>query len=437
MSWIDWIFNVLEALVSDLSIQKLVLVATIFLLATLAAFMARRSGVFYLALDGTILISACFAFLFAQLTTHWMGDKPGMLSVLVGILIGLAAGISYAVVVGWLIIYAGGNDIIVGLIANYAARQFSMVITVLAAGIVSTAAASTLPVLHLSFLDGIPVIGPMVGQSNVLSWLTLLLPFGVYLLVNRTRLGLCLRAAEENPTALINAGIEVSRLKLKGVLVSGVLASLAGVGCVLGSGVVYTGSSVAPQSFGYLALVVVFAAGGRLGKSCGFALLLSIVAALPLMVSTVEKMPLPLVGSLVYLAAMVLMLLHVFRHRRRFKVGMRKQATQAEQKLQEEKKKKEEEKKAEKQRRLLEKQEQAKAEKAAKAERAEKASRTRTRTKKTSDTAEKAAAKTDASAEPSEKKPVRKPRKPRAPKKAAQPEQTAEQDASSDTEPKA
>ncbi|MDD3203027.1 MAG: hypothetical protein PHZ05_04650, partial [Pygmaiobacter massiliensis] len=73
MSWFDWILTVMETLISDISIQKLVLVATIFLLTTLAAFMARRSGIFNLALDGTILVSACFAFLFSQLTTHWMG----------------------------------------------------------------------------------------------------------------------------------------------------------------------------------------------------------------------------------------------------------------------------------------------------------------------------------------------------------------------------
>lgn len=424
MSWIDWIFTVMETLISDASLQKLVMVATIFLLATLAAFMARRSGIFNLALDGTILVSACFAFLFSQLTTHWMGDKPGTVSAFVGVVAGVFAGLAFTALVGWLIIYVGGNDIIIGVVANYAARQFSLVITGLAAGIVGTEVASKLPVLHLAFLDGIPVIGPILGQSNLLSWLTLLLPVGIYMLVNRTRLGLCLRAAEENPTALINAGVEVSALKLKGLLISGLLASLAGVGCILGTGLLYNGKSTPPQSFAYLALVVVFAAGGRLGKSCGFALLLSILAALPPMLSTVPKMPLPLVGSLVYLAALVLMMLHVFRHRRRFKVGMRKQVTQAEQKLQQEKKLKEEQRQAEKQQKIRERQEQARAEKAQKAEKAEKAAKSRMKAKKPA----KAAQTSDAppaqeETADTEKKPIRKPRKPRAPKKAELPQQ--------------
>lgn len=423
MSWFDWILTVMETLISDISIQKLVLVATIFLLTTLAAFMARRSGIFNLALDGTILVSACFAFLFSQLTTHWMGDKPGAISVLAGVLAGVFAGVVFTALVGWLIIYAGGNDIIVGLVANYAARHFSLVITGLAASIVSTAAISKLPVVRLAFLDGIPIIGPILGQSSILSWLTAFVPVGIYMLVNRTRLGLCLRAAEENPTALVNAGVQVSALKMKGLLISGLLASFAGIGCVLGSGVIYSSESAAPQSYGYLALVVVFAAGGRLGKSCGFALLLSILTALPAMLSTVEKMPLPLVRSLVYLAALILMLLHVFRHRHRFKMGMRKQVTQAEQKLKDEKRLKEEQKQAEKQKKLREKQEQAKAEKA---EKAEKAAKPRSKTKKLTKTAPTPKVEGQPVADELEKKPVRKPRKPRAPKKPAQPEQASQ-----------
>lgn len=429
MSWFDWILTVMETLISDISIQKLVLVATIFLLTTLAAFMARRSGIFNLALDGTILVSACFAFLFSQLTTHWMGDKPGAISVLAGVLAGVFAGVVFTALVGWLIIYAGGNDIIVGLVANYAARHFSLVITGLAASIVSTAAISKLPVVRLAFLDGIPIIGPILGQSSILSWLTAFVPVGIYMLVNRTRLGLCLRAAEENPTALVNAGVQVSALKMKGLLISGLLASFAGIGCVLGSGMIYSSESAAPQSYGYLALVVVFAAGGRLGKSCGFALLLSILTALPAMLSTVEKMPLPLVRSLVYLAALILMLLHVFRHRHRFKMGMRKQVTQAEQKLKDEKRLKEEQKQAEKQKKLREKQEQAKAEKAekaAKAEKAEKAAKPRSKTKKLTKTAPTPKAEGQPVADELEKKPVRKPRKPRVPKKPAQSEQASQ-----------
>lgn len=420
MSWFDWILTVMETLISDISIQKLVLVATIFLLTTLAAFMARRSGIFNLALDGTILVSACFAFLFSQLTTHWMGDKPGALSVLAGVLAGVFAGVVFTALVGWLIIYAGGNDIIVGLVANYAARHFSLVITGLAASIVSTAAISKLPVVRLAFLDGIPIVGPILGQSSILSWLTAFVPVGIYMLVNRTRLGLCLRAAEENPTALVNAGVQVSALKMKGLLISGLLASFAGIGCVLGSGVIYSSESAAPQSYGYLALVVVFAAGGRLGKSCGFALLLSILTALPAMLSTVEKMPLPLVRSLVYLAALILMLLHVFRHRHRFKMGMRKQVTQAEQKLKDEKRLKEEQKQAEKQKKLREKQEQAKAEKA------EKAAKPRSKTKKLTKTAPTPKAEGQPVADELEKKPIRKPRKPRVPKKPAQSEQASQ-----------
>ncbi|MEG0804122.1 MAG: hypothetical protein RSF90_04110, partial [Pygmaiobacter sp.] len=312
MKWIDLLFAVFSAIFNNAAMTEFLLFSTVLLLATVAAYIARRTGVFHLALDGTVVLSACVSYVFSELAAHFMGDQPSFWSAAAGMVMGIAAGLLFTAIVGWFIIRAGNNDVLVGVIANYFARHFSLLVVGITAGIFGSITLTKLPVVHLAALEGIPMIGSALASTSSMTWVAAVLPVAAFLLLNRTTIGLQLRASEENPAALINAGVEVSKVRMRGLLISGAVASLAGVACALG--VVPTrAQATVPESFGYLALVLVFAAGGRLSKSCGFAVLFGFLGALPAMLVDVPIAP-ALVRSVVYLAALLLMMLHVYRH---------------------------------------------------------------------------------------------------------------------------
>lgn len=316
-----------QAVFRESSLTEVVLFATVMLFVVAAAYTARRSGVFFLALDGVLVVSACFSYLFAQLITHAVG-KVGLASMLGGVLGGVAAGLVFTALTGWLIVEAGTNDIVVGIVANVAARQFSVLLVGMAQRNLAGVAGTLLPALHLGSLEKIPVLGAMLGNANVMSWLAILAPFGVFFLLNRTNMGLVLRAAQENPSALVGAGVSLPHTRMLGLLLAGGFAGLAGVACAMGALPARVQTTV-PQGFGYLALVLVVAAGGRLAKSCLFALVFSVLGALPAML---DQLPVPtqLLRGVIYLAALVLLLLHAYRshHRiqRREKAQRKKRA---------------------------------------------------------------------------------------------------------------
>lgn len=317
-----------HALLSPESLTEFVLFGTVLLLTTSSAYISRRSGVFNLALDGTVVTSALCAYLFAGITARTVGHA-GIASIAAGAVGGVLGGLLFTLLVDWLIMISGANSVLVGILANFGARSFSGFMTVLCAGLLSGAEVTILPGLSLKAFSVIPILGGMMDSASIMTWVAVLLPLGAFFMMNRTGLGLCLRAAQENPAALQTAGVSLLAIRRRGMLLSGFVASLAGIACAMGA-VPARSAATLPQGFGYLALVIVFAAGGRLGKSIGFAVIFGVLGALPTVFS---QLPLPqtLVSSLVYLAALILMLLHVYRRHHRDRRSVRAQEKTREQ----------------------------------------------------------------------------------------------------------
>ncbi|MCI6640908.1 MAG: hypothetical protein MSH10_09110 [Pygmaiobacter massiliensis] len=333
MGLFEFVKTLVATLVSASGLTEFSLYATILLLAVGAAYLSRRGGMFFLGLDGVLVSAACGAYLASLYTTAHTGDASGFDSMAAGVLGGLVAGLICTAVQAWFVVKVGSNDVLMGLTINLLVRQLGVVAIRLAHQHYQ-AGRTLLPVLHLGNLAQLPVIGPMFGDANLMTWLSLASPFVVYFLANRTRVGLCMRAAQENPLALEGAGVHLSVIRTQAMLWAGVFASLAGIACAMGAMPVRVQTMV-PQGFGYLALLLVFAAGGRLGKSCIFALLFSALGALP---QAMSHMPLAasLLRCAVYLAAFLLLILHIYRHHHRVHKRVKAQKRTRAQRKQEE-----------------------------------------------------------------------------------------------------
>ena len=82
--------------------------------------------------------------------------------------------------------------------------------------------------LSIPVLKDIPVLGPILGQQNPLTYLALfLVPVSSFLLF-QTRLGLRIRAVGEHPRAADTAGIPVFPLQYLSVGICGALAGIGG-----------------------------------------------------------------------------------------------------------------------------------------------------------------------------------------------------------------
>jgi simple sugar transport system permease protein len=189
---------------------------TVLLFATLGEILAERSGVLNLGVEGMMLIGAMSAFSIAvRLDNPWLGVVAGML--FAGVLSQIHAFITIGL---------QADQVVSGLALTFVGTGVSLV---LGEGLSKAGAVPLLPTLTVPVLSEIPVMGPIffTGQS-VLVYVGYLLTPLAWFYINRTRLGLHLRAVGEFPAAADALGINVYAMRYVYVFVGGMLAGLAG-----------------------------------------------------------------------------------------------------------------------------------------------------------------------------------------------------------------
>lgn len=198
-------------------LAQVVRISIPYALAALGGTFSERGGVPNIALEGILLLAA-FAFVLGA----WVTGDPW-----VGALAGVAGGVVTASLLAVATIRFGAEPIVSGIAINLLAMGLTRYLLKLTWDSSSNSARVVTPD-PLWTPDG-----PLSAAANLLTqplaWVAagaLLLSHG---LLFRTRFGLRLRACGEHPEAAASVGIPVRSIRAGGVLLSGVLAGLAGV----------------------------------------------------------------------------------------------------------------------------------------------------------------------------------------------------------------
>jgi simple sugar transport system permease protein len=135
-----------------------------------------------------------------------------------------------------------------------------------------------MPEWRIPGLADIPVVGPVLFDTNLLVWLALILVFAIHFGLTRTRWGLRTRAVGEHPTAADTVGIRVRGLRYLNVLLGGVIAGAGGAYFTL----VATGSfnKNMTAGAGFIALAALIFGRWRPGGALAAALLFGFSTAL-------------------------------------------------------------------------------------------------------------------------------------------------------------
>jgi general nucleoside transport system permease protein len=190
------------------------------ILGALAGVIGERSGVVNVAIEGQFLMGAFGAALVGTIAASaW----AGLLSAAVG-------GVLIAAMLAVLAIRYLVDQVVVGIVLNLLAAG---VTGFLYERLMQTNAQAfnqppQLPTWRVPGLADIPVIGPVLFDTNVLVWFALLLVVVLHFTLSRTRWGLRTRAVGEHPTAADTVGIRVRGLRYLNVLVAGAIAGLGG-----------------------------------------------------------------------------------------------------------------------------------------------------------------------------------------------------------------
>ena len=194
---------------------------------------AQRAGVIDLGLEGKMLATAFTAASVAVVSS----------SLLLAVLAAVAVGLALSMLHGYGCVSHRGDQVVMGMAITMTAAGLTVVL-----GIAwFKQGGQTLPIPEGVRLDPwfvglgaavskVPLIGPVLaglfGHASLV-YLSFLLVAVVWWLLYRTRTGLRLRAAGENPTMVDAAGVSVLGLRYLALAGNGVLAALAGCYLVL------------------------------------------------------------------------------------------------------------------------------------------------------------------------------------------------------------
>ena len=217
--------------------------ATPLAFAALGGLFSERSGVVNIALEGMMLIGAFFAIMAADKLDSWW----------LGLLIGIFAGGVAALVHAFFSIHLRADQIIGGTAINLLAFGLTGYLFIDIYGTEGTPTdIPSIPDVHLSFIDGIPLFGDIFGQLNLMIWIAIALVFVTWVVVFKTPAGLRIRAVGEHPRAADTVGINVYGVRYGAVVLSGMLAAAGGA--YLSIGFLHSFSEGMTSGRGFIAL---------------------------------------------------------------------------------------------------------------------------------------------------------------------------------------
>jgi ABC-type uncharacterized transport system permease subunit len=199
--------------------------ATPLIFAAIGGMFSERSGVVNIALEGMMLAGAFFGIWGAIRFDHWA----------LGLATAVAAGGALALIHAFFSIHLRADQIVVGTAINFLALGLTGYLYIDLYGDQGIPTdLSTIPNVHLSFLDDVYFVGLIFGDMNLMIWLALATVVLSWIVMFKTPIGLRVRSVGEHPRAADTVGISVYKLRYGAVIVSGMLAALGGAYLSLG-----------------------------------------------------------------------------------------------------------------------------------------------------------------------------------------------------------
>jgi general nucleoside transport system permease protein len=252
-------------LLSNILISVMI-AATPLVLAATGELVAERAGVLNLGVEGMMVIGALAAF--AALI------KTG--SLVVAVLAATCAGVTMAALFGLITLSLRANQVAAGL----ALTMFGLGLSALWGQGYSGLSAAPVPRLEIAGLSDLPWIGKLLFHQDALLYLSLALVAAVAFLMEKTRLGLVLRAIGDNHDAAHAIGHPVIAYRYGATLFGGALAGLGGAYLSLVQTPLWAERMTAGR--GWIALALVVFAAWRPWRLLGGAYLFGAVTILQL-----------------------------------------------------------------------------------------------------------------------------------------------------------
>jgi len=232
----------------DLFLASVVTLAAPIALAGLGEQVLEKSGIMNIGLEGAMMMGAFFGYIASLFSGN----------VYVGLVGAALGGLIIAMIHGLVTISLRADQVVSGVTLNILAlglTTFGLKSIFGVRGEVP-AMAPSLNELRIPLLADLPIVGHAFFDQNVLIYLTLALVPLIWFVMNKTTIGLKVRAVGEDPKTADTVGISVVQIRYACIAVNGILAGLGGAMLSLAFLNYFTPGMSAGRGFMALAAVI-------------------------------------------------------------------------------------------------------------------------------------------------------------------------------------
>ncbi|MHB1473538.1 MAG: ABC transporter permease [Dermatophilaceae bacterium] len=229
-------------------LQQSIFLAIPLILGALAGVLCERSGVINVAIEGQMLSGAWAGALVATLV-----NNKGL-----GIVAAVVAGGLMGLLLAVFAIRYFVNQVVLGVVLNVLALGLTGFIydALMQPNQDTLNNPGFFDPVKIPVLGDVPILGPLLFNTNVIVYLTYLLIIVVDVALFRTRWGLRARAVGEHPKAADTVGINVLRTRYRNVVYGGMVAGLAGAFLTIGAVGAFSKNISSGKGFIALAAVI-------------------------------------------------------------------------------------------------------------------------------------------------------------------------------------
>ncbi len=204
-------------------------------MAAVGAHISSKAGVINIGLEGIMVIGAFFGVLFNGFFLS--KGLPNSLNLLITFSMVIGVGVLCGLFIGIFNLKFGADIGLTGIMFNLIASGLTVYLLYLFTGdrsISSSYPSIAFPTVNIPFIQHIPILGDIISGHNLLVYIGFAIILGLTFLLNKTVLGLRIRAVGESPDAVTSVGLNGTKLKLFAISMSGAFVAIGGMSLSMG-----------------------------------------------------------------------------------------------------------------------------------------------------------------------------------------------------------
>ena len=250
-------------------------IATPLIFGVLGALICERAGVLNLGIEGIFVAGAMSGWM-----AVWLG--AGLWG---GVLVAALAGGFFGFIHALLTVPLGLSQHVSGLgVTLFATSVSYFAYRTALPNVSSPPRIEPFRPLDVPILSDLPFVGPVLFQQTALTWLALLMVAVVWYVLNRTPLGVAIKAVGDNPSSVDAQGLSVYGLRIGAIVAGSALMALGGAFLTMSAFDAFFFGMI--NGRGWICIALVIFASWRPGKALIGALLFGAFDALQVRLQT-------------------------------------------------------------------------------------------------------------------------------------------------------